>query len=166
MKKLIVTTSIIALISSFQAFTQDYNFAIGVRSGGTSGLTLKSNMSNSSVEGIIGFWNDGLSFTGLYQRHPQAFGAEGFHWILGIGGHAAVYETDFRDSRGPAWYDDHPGIDDGAVGLGFDAMAGLEFKFPVVPLAISLDLKPYIEFTTNGDVWGSLDPGLGLKLAF
>ena len=145
-----------------------YKYAIGIRSGGTSGITLKSIKSPQlAVEGIIGVWNDGLSFTGLYERHPNAFGIDGFHWLLGVGAHVTLYEGNFRGDAFPAWYGVYPGdIDDGALGLGIDAIAGLEFKFPIVPFAISFELKPFMEFTTSNNIWFSLDPGLGLKLAF
>ena len=165
MKKQLVI--LLLLATSVCSYAQ-YDFAIGLRSGGTSGITLKSIRSDQvAVEGIIGIWNDGLSLTGLYERHPNAFDVNGFHWLLGLGGHATFYEGSFRGNNGPAWYKDYPdGIEDDALGLGIDGMAGLEFKFPAVPLAISMELKPFIEFTTRGDVWFSFDPGLGIKFAF
>lgn len=167
MKKLLATISVIALMTMVHQVHAQYNFAVGVRSGGTSGLTLKAITSpTTAVEGIIGFWNDGLSFTGIFEKHPQAFDVEGLHWMLGVGAHVAFYEDNFRGKTGPAWYDDHPEIVDGDLGLGVDAKAGIEYKFPVIPLAVSVGFKPFLEFTTEGEVWLSADPGVGLKLAF
>jgi hypothetical protein len=166
MKKTIL--SITLMLASLATLNAQYQFAIGVRSGGTSGLTLKIiNTSNTASELMVGFWNDGLSFTGLYERTPQVGTIEGLHWLLGMGAHVALYNDNFRNSGSPSWYSDKSvDIEDGDLGLGLDVMAGLEYKFPLVPLAISLELKPFVEFTTNGAIWLSLDPGLGIKLAF
>lgn len=145
-----------------------YKFAIGIRSGGTSGLTVKYNpTARSAFEGIIGFWNDGLSLTGLWERHVQAFDVEGMHWYYGGGGHIAFYDADYRGERGPAWWDDdRDDWNDGDLGLGIDGIVGLEYKIPPIPFAISIDLKPFLEVNTDGGTFLSLDPGLGIKLAF
>jgi len=42
----------------------------------------------------------------------------------------------------------------------------MEYKIPSIPFALSLDVKPYVEVITNGRVWTSLDPGLGIKVTF
>ncbi|HZK07473.1 MAG TPA: hypothetical protein VFC92_04685 [Bacteroidales bacterium] len=163
MKKLTVFTFVI-LLSSFSAMAQ-YNFAIGLRSGGTSGLTLKKMNPASAFEGIIGFWHDGLSVTILWEKYSPAFNEPGFNWYYGGGGHVAFYGDDF-DGRGPSWYHHHYDEDDTGVGLGIDGIVGLEYKIPNVPIAISLDVKPYLEINTDGGVHFSPDPGLGIKVAF
>lgn len=142
-----------------------YDFAIGVRSGGTSGLTIKKNASDYALEGIIGFWNDGLSLTGLYERHPSIGEVPGLHWIYGAGGHVTFYNNGFRGNYPPSWYGYDREIDDGELGLGIDGIFGIEYKIPPLPIAISLDVKPFVEFTTNRTVWIAVDPGLGLKIA-
>ena len=165
MKKLILFVTAI-LLTSLVSLNAQYNIALGLRAGGTSGITLKKITTNyTAVEGIVGFWNDGLSITGLYEKHPGAPG--NFHWIFGAGAHLTFYEDNLRGDSFPAWYADHPGdIEDGALGFGIDAVGGLEFFFEKIPLAISFELKPFIEFTTSENIWLSLDPGFGIKLAF
>ncbi|MFW6227248.1 MAG: hypothetical protein ACOC31_04005 [Bacteroidota bacterium] len=151
--------------SSIMAFSQ-YDFAIGLRSGGTSGITLKKNNPSTSVEGIVGIWNDGLSFTGLFEQHPGIAEVPGLHWVYGVGAHVAFYSDNFRGAGGPAWFDYNRDIADDDLGLGVDAIIGIEYKIPPLPLAFSIDIKPFVEFTTDGVVWFAFDPGLGIKFAF
>jgi hypothetical protein len=145
-----------------------YDFAVGVRSGGTSGITVKAITGpTTAVEGILGVWNDGLSVTGLFEKHPNAFDTPGLHWTLGLGGHATFYDNNYRGVAFPGWYGEvNDDIIDDEFGLGIDAIAGLEYKFNNIPLAASISFKPMIEFTSEGTVWFSPDPGVGLKFAF
>ena len=165
MKKSILLFMLIFLFSGL-AMAQSYDFAIGIRSGGTSGLTLKKNYGASAIEGIVGFWHDGFSVTGLWEKNKMAFNEPGFNWYYGFGGHLAVYGDNFDGKAGPSWYH-HPHEFDGSdLGLGVDGIVGLEYKIPEVPIAVSLDLKPYLEVLTNGGAFFSVDPGLGVKVAF
>jgi hypothetical protein len=166
MKKNISLVLLALLITT--AIEAQYDYAIGIRSGGTSGITLKNIITPmSAIEGIVGFWNDGLSFTVLYEQHPNAFDIEGLHWLFGAGAHVAFFEENYRDFTGPAWHNDYPdNIEDGEIGLGIDGMIGIEYKIPVLPLAFSAEIKPFIDFVSADEIWGSLDPGIGIKLAF
>lgn len=141
-----------------------YRTAVGLRAGETSGLTIKHFFNNqSAVEGILGVWNRGFSATILFERHQQAFDVPGLNWYYGIGGHAAFVGDRYiwyRDGRRYAVYGDE------RLGLGLDGIAGMEFKIPKAPFAVSFDLKPYVEVVSNGNVWFSVDPGLGIKLTF
>ena len=51
-------------------------------------------------------------------------------------------------------------------GIGIDGVLGMEYKIPPIPFAISLDIKPFMEFNSDGNVYLKLDPGLGLKFTF
>jgi hypothetical protein len=155
----------IALSIGMAGFGQ-YSTAIGLRAGETSGLTVKEFISGpAALEGILGVWHRGFSATLLYERYAPVLIGEGFSWYYGAGGHVA-FET-YR--RGYGWYDYGQRRfyyrDDG-VGLGIDGVIGLEYKIPSAPVAFSLDMKPFLEFNTNGGAWVSLDPGLGVKVAF
>ncbi len=141
MKKVSLVVFVI-MLSSFSAMAQ-YDFAIGLRTGGTSGLTLKKMNPSSAIEGIVGFWHDGLSVTLLWEKYAPAFNEHGFNWYYGGGGHIAFYGDDF-DGRGASWYNHYYDEDDGGVGFGIDGIVGLEYKIPNVPIALSLDLKPYL----------------------
>ncbi len=142
----------------------NYKTAIGIRGGETSGLTVKQFVrSDKAIEGIIGFWHRGLSGTILFEKYAPAFNVSGLNWYYGAGGHVA-FET-----GGSATYyrnDRHNHYRDGSIGLGVDGLVGMEYKIPSTPLALSLDVKPYVEVVTKGSTWFSLDPGLGIKVVF
>jgi len=157
-----------------QSTSGTYQTAIGLRVGETSGLTLKHFMSSrNAIEGLIGGYSHTLSATILYERYAQAFDVEGLNWYYGGGGHMAFRHVHWRNHPHhnhdheycTFWrcYDAH---DDPEFGLGIDGIFGMEYKIPPIPIAISLELKPYLEFTTDAHILFALDPGLGLKVAF
>ena len=164
MKKIILSIVTVVMFS-FLAQAQ-YNFAVGLRSGGTTGLTLKKNYGSTALEGIIGFWDDGFSATLLWERNQNAFNEPGFNWYYGLGGHMAFYGDDFDRKKGPSWYKHPRHGNDKAFGLGVDGIVGLEYKIPNAPIAVSVDLKPYLEIVNHGGVYFSPDPGIGIKVAF
>lgn len=155
--------TLLALCTVFLCNGQ-YNTAIGLRAGETSGLTIKGFVANdAALEGIIGVWNHGFSATLLYEIHAPAFNANGLNWYFGAGGHVAFvaghYDWYRYGQRRYHYYDD-------GMGIGVDGVVGLEYKISRAPIAFSLDLKPFIEFNTRGGSWVSFDPGLGIKVAF
>ncbi len=146
------------------ALGNTYSTAIGLRGGETSGLTIKHFVgSSTAIEGILGLWNSGFHATVLLEKHVNAFGIESLNWYYGGGGHFAIDNGNKYYGYGRRRGDFYT---NGSFGLGVDGIIGLEFKIPQVPIALSLDLKPYIEVISNGNIWGSLDPGLGVKVAF
>ncbi len=147
------------------AGSSSYTTAIGLRAGGTSGVTFKRFINQpTAIEVIAGVWPYGFSGTVLLERHANA-GLEGLSWYYGGGGHATV-----RSGRVYYRYD-HPRYKyyyatESRLGLGIDGIVGLEYKIKPIPFAISLDLKPFVEVNTGGYVYLGMDPGLGIKVAF
>jgi hypothetical protein len=141
-----------------------YNTAIGLRAGtATSGLTFKQFIgSRTALEGILGVWHHGFSITGLYEKYTPAFNVRGLNWYYGGGAHVA-FETGhdfyYRNERHSHYHDDY-------FGIGVDGLVGMEYKIPPIPVAVSFDLKPFVEIHSNGGGWFGLDPGLGIKFAF
>lgn len=156
------------MLSSTSLVAQkSYNTAIGLRAGGTSGLTVKQFIGSShAIEGIIGFWPNAFSITATYQKYTSSGSVTGLNWYYGGGAHVAI-ETDptyhYDKNRG-RWY--YYRYHDEGVGIGIDGIIGLEYKIPAIPFAISLDLKPFLEVGSYGGVFAALDPGLGIKVAF
>jgi hypothetical protein len=148
---------------SMPAASPTYSTAIGVRAGGTSGITVKHFVAESNaLEVILGLWYHGFSITGLYERHAPS-GIHALRWYYGIGAHIAIEtEHEWHRWRGEWWVRDRTE----AVGIGIDGVLGVEYKIPPIPFAISLDVKPFLEVLSTGGVIGSLDPGLGIKIAF
>jgi hypothetical protein len=161
MKRLLVITF---LLIGLNSQSQSYKTAIGLRAGETSGLTIKHFMGgDAALEGILGIWSHGFSATLLYEKHAP-IKSSGLNFYYGAGGHIAfeTYNHSWYYRHGNRYYEHRHG----GFGIGIDGIVGIEYKFPI-PLAISLDIKPFLEVVSDGGgVWTSLDPGLGLKVAF
>jgi hypothetical protein len=172
-KKLILVIALISLSMLTKVAAQDgasYNTAIGLRLGETSGLTVKLKGSDHAIEGILGIWSDAFSITGLYEKHINAGGIPGLEWYYGGGAHVAFLTSGpyyngvyyYSVDRGRYYFYRYGGD----LGIGIDGIIGIEYKIPAIPIAFSLDLKPFLEYNTGGFFYGSFDPGLGIKVAF
>jgi hypothetical protein len=145
------------------SYKPDYKNAIGIRAGGTSGITYKHFFNSyDAFEGIFGLWPNAFGITGLYERHAPT-GAPGLKFYYGGGGHITG-ETDHYYYR---YRDDYVyRYGRNGLGIGIDGILGIEYKIPVIPFAISFDLKPYIEVSNYGNIFTAIDPALGIKVAF
>lgn len=171
MKKKLHKILLLALVLGCGSLANaQYNTAIGLRAGESSGLTVKHFLggagSSNALEFIVSAFPNDLAIFCIYEKHKPLGNGEGFSLYYGAGGHVAfdTYRRGYYyyDRHGRAWwYRDRAGF-----GIGVDGMLGIEFKIPDVPLAFSLDLKPYIEFNTDRNMYWSPDPGLGIKVAF
>ncbi len=142
----------------------NYNTAIGLRAGGTSGLTIKHFFgSANAIEGIVGIWPNTISLTGLYEKNVGA-GVAGLNFYYGGGAHISAGTNSYYDYRRDGYY--YYRYPNGSPGLGIDGIVGLEYKIPPIPIAISLDLKPFVEVNSIGRIYTAIDPGLGIKVAF
>lgn len=143
-------------------FRTPYKTSLGIRIGGTSGAAVKHFFRPATaVEGILGTFGNGFSITGLVEKNAQAFDVEGLNWYYGGGAHIAFYNGNryywvegrnvrYRDSRD--------------IGIGVNGIIGLEYILPDdIPVAFSLDLKPFIEIDNDGDVAVAPDLALGIK---
>jgi hypothetical protein len=145
----------------------DYKNAIGIRAGKTSGVTFKHFFNTGNAgEFILGLWTNAVGLTMLYEKNMSP-GPLGLKFYYGAGAHATA-ET------GTNYYRKHNNRDqdyvyrygDNGLALGIDGVVGLDYKIGVVPLAISVDLKPFLEVSNYGIIYTALDAGLGIKLAF
>ncbi len=138
-----------------------YHDALGVRGLGTTGISIKHfTKSNQAIEGIVGLWPNAFSATVLLEYYVPAFGEPGLNWYYGAGAHIAS-ESNLE------YYDGLRGYrSDEGVSLGIDGIFGLEYKIQELPMAISLDMKPFFEMTTSGKAYLAADPGLTVKLTF
>jgi len=144
-----------------------YSTAIGLRAGGTSGLTLKQFFATgTAVEGIVGIWPNAISITVLYERYSQVGEVSGLNWYFGGGGHITygtgrLYYVYREGNRYYTYRYNYPGF-----GVGIDLVAGIEYKIPQIPFALNLDIKPFIEMNRAGVLFTAFDPGLGIKITF
>lgn len=157
LKSVLVNNPITPSINSY-----NYRTAFGVRGIGTSGLTIKHFTSkDQAIEGIIGFGPDALTLTALWEKYQNAYDVAGLNWYYGVGGHIAT-QSDWVYYEGIRQYR----RSNGDFGIGVDGIFGIEYKINEAPIAISLDVKPFLEVTTNGDAYLAIDPGVGVKFTF
>ena len=132
MKKTALLTVIIIIfsISVHAQESETYSNAIGVRLGSSvpaikNGITFKHFFGNNAVEGILSF-GDGTALCGLYELY-KPIASVNLQWFIGGGAYVGS---------------SHSTSVVGAAGI-----IGLDYKFTTVPLNISLDWKPELNFT-------------------
>jgi hypothetical protein len=113
---------------SQQAFAQKYDTALGARlGGGNYGITLQQRVaSRVTIEGIAGLGQREYSGTVLGEYHFGILGPS-LNYYFGAGGHVGHN----KDTGGFS---------------GLDALVGVEYKVAFLPIAISFDFKPTLEF--------------------
>ncbi|MCB0734101.1 MAG: hypothetical protein H6608_03380 [Flavobacteriales bacterium] len=147
----------------FPDHSTSYSTAIGIRGGYTGGITFKQRFGANAVEGIADIWQNGITGRILLEKNVSA-GIGGLNWYYGAGGHVSITDANWQNEQNFRRYPyRNP---DSGLGLGVDGIIGIEYKIPPIPFAISLDVLPQIEVRTNGHVWGSVNPGLGIKVVF
>jgi hypothetical protein len=156
-KPMFLIPALLFLFATTRSFAQaegeSYSTAIGVKFW-PGAISIKHFTSdNRALEGLASFWVNGFRFTGLYEIHGDVSGAPGLKWYVGPGAHIGVY------NGGVTYHGYFYG--GGALSLGVDGVLGLEYKFDTAPIAISVDVQPYLELVNNVyvDAWG----GIGLK---
>ncbi len=150
------------LFCSIASAQVPYKTAVGLRFGGTEGLTIKAALkNNAAIEGIIGLHPYGYSVTGLYEKYQNS-GINKVQLYYGAGAHIG------RNTYNNYYYkkDRQYFVYRQENAFGIDAIIGLEYKFNNAPIAISIDFKPAINFYQYGGSALFVDPGLGLKAAF
>lgn len=163
MKKLayILFFSISFLLIGKRSQAQDYQTAVGLKFGAYEiGPSIKYfTDKNTALEGILGFRNHGVVFTGLFEKHAQAFGVDKLNFYYGFGGHlGSIGSGVYRRFGDDEYYNGKH------ILIGADATLGLEYKIPEAPIAISLDLNPRLELAKGP--FFDIAPGLGLKYTF
>ncbi len=158
MKKIITFVALLSMTSLMEVSAQSYEHGLGIRGGATSGITYKQFLSDQdAMEFIAGFQGNGIRITGLYERHIPAFEVEGLYWYYGIGGHVGLYDNGYD----PPYRDDDFNT---GTALGVDGIGGLEYCFSEIPITLSADIKPFIEFT-DPDIY-LWDSGLSVRYTF
>ena len=110
------------------AAAQKYRTAAGVRSDGNNyGITIQQLITpKTTLEGLSMLAPRERSATLLAQRHFGILGPS-LNYYFGAGAHVGSHKDD-----GSFW--------------GFDGIIGAEYKIAFIPLVISLDFKPTIEY--------------------
>lgn len=131
---------------------QDYSTGIGLRAGTfQNGITIKHFIGEEdAVEGILGIGSGAFVVTGFYQRHADGLDVDGLKWFYGFGAHVGGISKNNNNN--------------GGLMLGADAILGLEWVIPEVPISLTADLHPRLELL-NGALLG-LEPALSVRYTF
>ena len=134
MKYLIILTASFFFFSNITNAQESsgYKTAIGVRLGPSvpavkSGLTIKHFIGQNALEGILSF-GDGITVCALFEKHRD-LPMPDLKWFIGFGGYA--------------------GFTNQTTSIGAAGIVGLDYKFPAIPLNISLDWKPELNILTK-----------------
>lgn len=133
------------LAMSFSAHAQlSSQHAIGARFGSATGITYRYTLSpDRAVEGILSVQSNSkysrFRLVGLYEYHKPLM--ENLSWYWGFGGSVGSYTGKAYTTDDGKRFDKYS-----ELALSIDGVAGLEYKIPSAPLAISLDAKPYFDF--------------------
>lgn len=154
---------VVAVLLVAFSFSVKAQTMIGLRLGGTSGITGKYFFKpDMAGEGIIGFFGNGFSLTGLIEKSIPVYNAPGLNFYYGGGGHVAFYNG--RDHYTGNFGRDINYRANNDVGFGINGIVGFEYRLPnSIPIAFSLDLKPFIEIGSSGYTGFAPDPSIGIK---
>jgi hypothetical protein len=122
---------LLLLLVSQPAAAQKYNTALGARLGsGNYGITLQQRVaSRVTIEGIAGLREREYSGTVLAEYHFGILGPS-LNYYFGAGGH-------FGHNRDTGGFS------------GLDALVGVEYKVAFLPVVLSFDFKPSLEFSSD-----------------
>ncbi len=119
------------MFSTGKVNAQDYRFALGLRLSNSTptlnnSITGKYFVSDQkAVEGMLSFGSK-FALGALLEMH-KPLNVEGLTWMYGAGVYAGVLEKE--------------------VYIGPTGILGLDYKFNVVPINLSLDWKPELDIT-------------------
>jgi hypothetical protein len=141
MKKITILFGL--LLFAYSVSAQKYRTALGPRFGRSDfGVSLQQKIKDrTTLEGIFSAGNREVTGTVLIEQHFPLMG-KGFNYYLGAGAHVG----NLKDSGG--FY-------------GGDLILGSEMKLPLLPLVLSLDVKP--AFHANHTDWLTFGGGFTLR---
>lgn len=129
---------------------QDYRSSIGLRGGNSSGITFKGFVDgDKAIEALASTRDGGFQFTMLMQTYRPVLleYSEHLFFYYGYGAHVGYtrwykrYKDDITILGHPTYYY----VRRSTPVIGADAIAGMEYRMYRVPLAFTLDAKPFVE---------------------
>jgi len=144
MKKFLLILTISAALCSFSDLNaQNYKTALGLRL--SSGAAMVNNSvsikhfitDKTAIEGLISF-SDPLAIGALVEFH-KPFSVSGLQCFYGGGGYIGFVKT----------YNPNKLKNETNTNFGAQGIVGLDYKFPSVPLNISLDWKPELNLISD-----------------
>ena len=126
------------------AMTTNYKTAIGIRLSNnapviSNAITIKHFLNDkTAIEGLVSFGHDITSFGALVEIH-KPFSTPGLQWYYGGGGYLGFGKE----------YDVNKDRYINTTFFGAQGVVGLDYKFANIPINISLDWKPELNFVTD-----------------
>ena len=170
MKKIL---ALIVLLSASHMLFAQYRHSSGLRLGYTSAMTYKHFIKGEeAVEFMLSGRDDGFQLTTLYLEHKplEVSFNENFYLYYGAGAHIGYeFMTDRRLILSPTVPGEleYETNREAFFTMGVNAMIGVEYRWLAVPITISLDFKPYLDFVGMRDVnlrfW---DTAIAVKYVF
>jgi hypothetical protein len=139
-KRTFIYIVVFFLLFVSQVKSQDYKTGIGLRLGYSPGVTVKHFiLERLALEAMfttrpsfISINTPGATLTVLAEYHFYFKEIDNFSFFVGGGLHSGFWQEQ--------------GASSGYALLGIDAIVGIEYLFPELPLAVQVDLKPNIDF--------------------
>ena len=126
------------------AMTTNYRTAIGIRLSNnapviSNAITIKHFLNDkTAIEGFVSFGHDITSFGALGEIH-KPFSTPGLLWYYGGGGYLGFGKE----------YDVNKDKNVNTTFFGAQGVVGLDYKFASIPINISLDWKPELNFVQD-----------------
>ncbi len=144
--------TIFLMIMTVGLSAQDFKNSAGLRLGKTDGFTYKRFLTeNGAVEFMLGFggYDKGMQAYSTYQWHyqiPNKF-TKNLFLYYGVGGHFGY----IRPTTTRSYYENDSTIVTNTekrtyYAIGIDGVLGLEYRIYTVPMTISMETKPYVEY--------------------
>ncbi len=169
MKNILTLILIIAFGYSLQS--QAFERQLGLRLGTMSGITGKVIKDRkTAIEGTLGFRKGGVQIYTLLEAYKMLDKNTNQNWFMYFGGGAHVgfingYNRVRRWSNTTGYYWDEERVSGPVFGL--DAVMGVEYNFPVLPIVLFFEIKPMAELQSFNRVrinfW---DTGIGIVYRF
>ncbi|MBC9931866.1 hypothetical protein [Chitinophaga qingshengii] len=174
MKKVVLFLSLFALLAvqanaqkkkSYGNNVENYNTALGIRlNPWVVGFTIKHFIQGPhAIEGIVSTNHEhkaNVTITGLYEYHWN-IGRPELNMYAGGGAHIGFYDR--RDYDWDRYVDKGKGT---YVSPGLDGIIGVEWTFKKIPLNLSADLKPYVQFVGPTNYIGEEIGGVSARFTF
>lgn len=175
MKKVVLFFSLFALLavqanaqkkkSYGSSSVENYNTALGIRlNPWVVGFTIKHFIQGPhAIEGLVTTNHEhktNVTFTALYEYHWN-IGRPELNMYAGGGAHLGFYDR--RDYDWDRYVDKGKGT---YVSPGLDGIIGVEWTFKNIPLNLSADLKPYVQFVGPTNFIGEEIGGISARYTF
>ncbi len=169
MKKLLSVLLFVSIVLTSQS--QIFERQLGVRLGTMSGITGKViKDKKTAIEGTLGFSNGGIQLYTLLEAYKMLDKNTNQNWFMYFGGGAHIgyvngYNRVRRWSNTTGYYLEEEYTSGSVIGL--DAVVGVEYNFPVVPLTLFFEFKPMVELQSFNKVRTNFyDIGTGIVYRF